>query len=256
MFERTLRSLSSFLGAIIGASSCGCGPGSEEIVAEYGTPCSTAAVDGTVISSETGQPIQGIEVSLANVAWTGTASLTDTVQTDSDGKWTINDGCFDTAFSTIFAHDPDGDANGGTFADTSVALTLQRRALRRIGAEAPTKIAAWSSRWTSPARIQTRAATHPMRIPVLCSTAACPTGNLVTDRWSQQLETHWCNTPPTSRGCWSSQSMAAAIPTAAGQARPHDCNAREERNRLLFRIGAGGGGYPQSQKTPPAGTTP
>jgi putative lipoprotein (rSAM/lipoprotein system) len=97
--------------AVLATSGC---------VAAYGSPLiedDEYLVDGTVVSSETGDPIEGIEIYFDN-------HVRPTATTDAEGRWTIDISSSSDCMSecAIAARDTDG-AQNGAFQDLETTIT-------------------------------------------------------------------------------------------------------------------------------------
>jgi putative lipoprotein (rSAM/lipoprotein system) len=89
-------------------------------IAAYGMPFASYDLDGTVVSAESGDPIQGIELQFG---WDEVTSLTD-----ADGAWALagDDGAPGSpAMAHVTVRDVDGAANGA-YQDAEVDVPVTR----------------------------------------------------------------------------------------------------------------------------------
>ena len=113
----------SMLLALLGVSATSC-----IVPCMYGTPNADWTVKGKVVD-EAGKPVAGLQVVLGNqyenseqVVYDQNYWPLDTLQTGSDGVYTVDQNGFPLNYLRIDVHDIDGEAGGGEFADASLIV--------------------------------------------------------------------------------------------------------------------------------------
>ena len=118
----------SIIGSVLtfaGVGGCDSSPYPGDFVSKYGSPYSTLTVSGTVTSSATAQPIEGIQITVTETGEAGVYPA-DPVFTDAQGKYSfsIDHYPYDDVSADVSVQDVDGAANG-SFSDKTVSLTAE-----------------------------------------------------------------------------------------------------------------------------------